>query len=297
MKLKNFYNKISKKNKIYYAEEIGRMNSDEFRAHEPAINYQLNNLGIPREKDLLNSAEVYQMRAQNSKGKGFNTYYTVDYDENIPTKLINANVSYKEKLNKHGMTNLEEFQDKLYTDLSGILPNSIGHANLANARHDFECAKKDKNAFIVNKRTDLGSTELNNWMDKVGIPKNSRGVIYNHISNASTKLANSRTINDYIKKNEEKLRNGNIETDLIDFKLNKDLDAFLGIKHATLYKPHIDKDGYFNAYVNDYYDFDYRKRNLNPANILNNWGAGMQDKKKLENYFNIYYIHKKLNDR
>lgn len=40
MSLKDFFNKVSGTDKIYYAEEIGCMNPDEFQLNEPAIDYR-----------------------------------------------------------------------------------------------------------------------------------------------------------------------------------------------------------------------------------------------------------------
>ena len=40
MALKDFFNKISNSDRIYTAEDIGRMDSEEFIANEPAIDYQ-----------------------------------------------------------------------------------------------------------------------------------------------------------------------------------------------------------------------------------------------------------------
>ena len=50
--LRNFINAITNDNKIYTAEDIGGMSGDEFMENEKAINYQMANLGIPRESEL-----------------------------------------------------------------------------------------------------------------------------------------------------------------------------------------------------------------------------------------------------
>lgn len=52
--LKEFFNKIANNNRIYTAEDIGNMTSKEFAENEKAIDYQLNNIGIPRQSDLTN---------------------------------------------------------------------------------------------------------------------------------------------------------------------------------------------------------------------------------------------------
>lgn len=131
------------------------------------------------------------------------------------------------------------------------------------------------------------SKAIDYQLGNLGIPRNS---------DASTQLQESAQIKDFIDKNYSKLKNNYYDTAPVNFddKYTKDkLDNFLGIQHATLYKPHIDKNGYFNAMVVDLYDFKKRS-GFNLPNIPNNWGYSMQEKGLLENQFNLYNIHKKV---
>ena len=58
--LRNFINAITNDNRVYTAEDISRMSGDEFMENEKAIDYQMANLGIPREGELTgNPAVVY----------------------------------------------------------------------------------------------------------------------------------------------------------------------------------------------------------------------------------------------
>lgn len=61
--LKEFFNKIANNNRIYTAEDIGNMTSKEFASNEKAINYQMENLGIPRQSDLTNNSDVVYVHA------------------------------------------------------------------------------------------------------------------------------------------------------------------------------------------------------------------------------------------
>lgn len=61
--LKEFFNRIANNNKIYTAEDIGNMTSKEFAENAKAIDYQLNNIGIPRQSDLTNNADVVYVKA------------------------------------------------------------------------------------------------------------------------------------------------------------------------------------------------------------------------------------------
>lgn len=56
--LRNFINAITNDNRIYTAEDIGSMTNKEFMANEKAIDYQMANLGIPRESDLAGNPDV-----------------------------------------------------------------------------------------------------------------------------------------------------------------------------------------------------------------------------------------------
>ena len=61
--LRNFINAITNDNKIYTAEDIGGMSGDEFMENEKAIDYQMANLGIPRESELSNNPDVVYVHA------------------------------------------------------------------------------------------------------------------------------------------------------------------------------------------------------------------------------------------
>lgn len=61
--LRNFINAITNDNRLYTAEDIGNMTSKEFASNEKAIDYQLNNIGIPRQSDLTNNADVVYVKA------------------------------------------------------------------------------------------------------------------------------------------------------------------------------------------------------------------------------------------
>ncbi len=299
--LNQFFNQILNDNRIYTREDIGEMSRNEFSKNEKAIDYQLANLGIPSNEQMSSSEDVVYVhaykrddgtevkahyRSKHGSINGIATGYAsgMANDQNISQKKV----KYTDKRNFG-----DDFQELLYTVMGTGMP--ITTNNMLNATHDMGMTKNNKNAMIIN-RNDIKSNQLNKLFDKVGIPKNSRGSVYNAQSLESVQLAQSKEINDFIDKNYNKLINGEIETALINFNFNfqkEKRDNFFGIQHATIYKPHIDKSGYFNSLIVDYYDF--KKRNgFNPAHIPNNWGYSMQERGLLENQFNLYYIHKKI---
>ena len=61
--LRNFINAITNDNRIYTAEDIGGMTNKEFMSNEKAIDYQMANLGIPRESELASNSDVVYVHA------------------------------------------------------------------------------------------------------------------------------------------------------------------------------------------------------------------------------------------
>ena len=61
--LRNFINAITNENRVYTAEDIGSMSVDEFMENEKAIDYQMANLGIPRESELTGNSDVVYVHA------------------------------------------------------------------------------------------------------------------------------------------------------------------------------------------------------------------------------------------
>lgn len=77
MNLKNFFNKVLNHNRIYTREDIGAMNSNEFSENEKAIDYQLNNLGVPTNADMNSSSDVVYVHS-----------YTRDDGTNVKAHII-----------------------------------------------------------------------------------------------------------------------------------------------------------------------------------------------------------------
>lgn len=287
--LKDFFNKISNDNRIYTREDIGSMSSNEFRTHEKAIDYQLVNLGIPTDLDMALSDEVVYVHSYTREdGTKVRAHYRSKAGHITGAASNMSNHSEQPK-----MTFEEKTIDYLGRGASMFMP--VAGANLQNARRDFEYAKKDVNAHIINSRTEIKNKGLNDLMDRVGIPRHSRGTIYDINSKRSKMLFNSPEIQNYISKNYSKLVDDRQKiTADIEFKYNKiPTDNYLGIQNFKLYNPHITSDGYFIGTIIDYYDFTHREGN-SPSVKLNNWGYSMQEKGLLENQFNIYQIKEKL---
>lgn len=316
MTLKNFINAITNSNRIYTRDDIGNMSGDEFRQHEKAIDYQLKNIGVPRNADLADSSDVVFVHSYTrddgtevkshyrSKPDGITTGHAANVNYNETVNPV-SNAIYSKKQNFDGtvkkpMTKTEKLIDFSAKTFGVALP--LAHANLQNSMRDFSEAKKNENVLIIYDRRSLKNPEINRAIDSAGIPKNARGTVYGFADKNSEQLAESKQIYDFINQNYEKLKSNSFHTADIHFypyasndvkEIIKSVDNYLGIQHATLYKPHIDSDGYFNAIVLDLYDFEHRK-GIRPDVLINNWGHSMQEKNRLEKQFNLYYIRKKV---
>lgn len=193
----------------------------------------------------------------------------------------------------------------------------IASSNFMNARTDLKYARNDENAFVFDKRTDIKNENVNQFMDNLGINPYDKGVAYGYQSPYSQQLYKSNQIQNYLKNNAEHLhaqgnavsnaRNNNksyvSNPKLIDFgdgdmdnqNPKKYWDNFLSLQHATLYNPHIDDKGYFNATVTDKFDFNLRPlRGI--SDLINNAGYYLQEKGILKTPFYMYNIHEKVPD-
>lgn len=75
-KLRNFFNPVSNDNRLFTAEEVGAMSPREFAANEKAIDYQMENVGVPRNSDLAgNSDVVYVHEYTRSDGTKVKAHY------------------------------------------------------------------------------------------------------------------------------------------------------------------------------------------------------------------------------
>lgn len=301
--LREFFNKISNNDRIFTREDIGNMSSNEFQENEKAIDYQLANLGVPTNSDMALSDDVVYVhsytRDDGTKVKSHYRSISGHITGAASNMTDNSNVMQRGvgilKTYPHPpvMTTSELTLDLLGLSASNIMP--VAGDNLQNARRNFVKAKKNDNAHIIYSRSEIKNKGLNDLMDKVGIPRSSRGVIYDINSQQSKKLFKSPEIQNFISNNYSKLINSkqNSTADIEFIKHSKLDDNYYGIQHCKLYNPHITSDGYFNAMVVDYFDFE--RRNGNSFSVkINNWGYSMQEKGFLENQFNIYQIQEKL---
>ncbi|GBF23034.1 hypothetical protein tpqmel_0438 [Candidatus Gastranaerophilus sp. (ex Termes propinquus)] len=196
-----------------------------------------------------------------------------------------------------GATLWDKAQSAVYQNaLKSLLPNATN--SLRDAIGNFRSASSNPNAYVLNSLSEIKNLELKNTMLQLGIPENSRGVVYLPSSEIANEIMKSAELNEFIFNNYNQLKKGELKIDRIEFKPFKDPDLFLTLQNVTLYEPRIDANGDFSALIIDYYDFvqrNYPSTSSSPvssvANYVNNWGYNMQQKGELENYFIIIYTH------
>ena len=137
--LRNFVNAITNDNRLYTAEDIGNMSADEFRANEKAIDYQLNNIGISRESELIGNPDVIYVRAYTREdGTKVKAHYRSKRDGVISNNktiygYISAphNIESTGKLKSRPTHNNYQLQPRATIDdyPQGIEENSIGIIN------------------------------------------------------------------------------------------------------------------------------------------------------------------------
>lgn len=94
-KYKNYFNAISGDGRIFSREDIANMTNTEYKHSEKAINYQLTNIGVPTNKELMSSENVVYVKAY-TKEDG--TYVKAHY-RSKPDKLLTNNLNYNKKSN------------------------------------------------------------------------------------------------------------------------------------------------------------------------------------------------------
>jgi len=116
-KFKNYFNAISGDERIFSREDISHMTSEEYHKNEKAINYQLTNIGVPTNKELMNSENVVYVK---SYTKDDGTHVKAHYCSK-PDKLLTNNLSYianvtkkntEEKLNSEVRTKLMRINEE-----------------------------------------------------------------------------------------------------------------------------------------------------------------------------------------
>lgn len=309
--LKNFFNKILNSDKIYTAEDIGKMTSKEFARNEKAIDFQMENLGIPRENDLVgNSDVIYVHSYTKDDGTEVRAHYRSKpdgiRDENYQTNSITGgaadinqtNIRYSEIKNidstlmkptdfselenRNGLSNINANLNVNRPDARELMNISLsGFKNLP--EHSEFSVFQPKAVEFVNNTLNIKNSK------GLVIPDNWYGVIYDKNSGFAKRLSNSQELQSQVMaKYDQTKKTFTTDQILLDFKQDKNLNYSIG--HGTILNPKIKDDGTFTGVLFDKYDYDLHIKEYisNPKiTAVNNFMYGVQYTKSAANYYVI----------
>lgn len=282
--LKDFFNKVLNDNRIYTREDIGGMSGDEFSLNEKAIDYQMENLGVPANSDLAQSSDVV---------------YVHEYTRDDGTKV---KAHYR---SKHGrMAKNSENKNVLSNEIEAV---TGGAASIENQKADFsEYAKKNPfvkinmqenanrpdaqemaNIYLVKPENAPKSNEFSyvkpglaevlnakyNLTGNKKIDSNWPGIAYSENSTLSHNASNSKEMQDQIRK-QFNPKTGKFVSDKLEINFTQNSNLHLSVGHGTILNPQIDNDGNFSGLLYDKYDFDpfyynyYKDFKMTTANNL-----------------------------
>lgn len=322
-KLRDFFNKIANNNSIYTAEDIGEMSGNEFTQNEKAIDYQMENLGIPRRNDLSGNSDVIFVhsytRADGTKVKahyrskhgGSITGAAADITEQ-PT-MLEGGVTYNDyKQNQRSTIDDSSFlidnitfgiKNKLLLDAGnnfiGLTMQQQDAAALWNIASEPFWNKNNeyinKNGALYNNIDSLGN-EYTPYKTKIKEKVKSQfgkedvpGIVFHENSTVAIAISNSQELGNFINKNKTTLKSGKEISGSIRFNGFTNLHNAFGsvdILSAKL------NNGYVDITILDTYDF-----NPNDRNLIVQMGYSAQKVNLLNPYFTIVKCKYKLEDK
>ena len=316
--LRNFINAITNDNKIYTAEDIGGMSGDEFMSNEKAIDYQIANLGIPRESELTGNPDVVYVHAytrddgtevkahyrSKPDGVGSNNYEMDGVATGGASNVDNFNIENSEIKNIDSTSmKLTNFSQLESTNLFAKI-NAEKNANRPDARELMNIALSgfknlpehpEFNVFQP-EAVEYVNNQLNIQNSKgLSIPKDWHGVIYDKNSGFSKRLSNSPELHTQIMSKYDK-KSKKFTTNQIGIGFSEDKNLNYSIGHGTILKPQIE-NGEFRGILFDKYDYKWLSKEELPnleTRKLNNSAYTLQTIKQLTNYYVIIPVQFKL---
>ena len=292
-KFKNYFNAISGDERIFSREDISNMTSEEYHKNEKAINYQLTNIGVPTNKELMNSENVIYVKAY-TKDDG--THVKAHY-RSKPDKVVTNNFSYNSK-NKSKQS---EFKNPL------LYINAKNNQNRPDTKELMDifilgienAPKNDKYTVIPSSKTKSinNALRINNSLS-LKIDNKWGGVRFAEDSRLSKNLSNSLQLQRQVKNYCQKHKNIDNNTQ-IGIELTEDKNLHWSIGHGTILNPTIDKNGNFNGLLFDKYDFESQylkyKEKYSIVAVYNDLAYALQEyNKKRNNYYLLIPIKFKL---
>jgi len=268
------------------------MTNTEYKNNEKAINYQLTNIGIPTNKELMNSENVVYVKAY-TKDDG--THVKAHY-RSKPDKNLTNNFSYNNK----NTSKQSEFKNSLLDFNAKINKNRPDAKELMDISilGLYNAPKNDKYTIIPSNKTKSinNALRINNSLS-LKIDNKLGGVRFSEDSRLSKNLSNSPQLQKQVKDYCQKHKNID-NNDQIGIELTEDKNLHYSIGHGTILNPTIDKNGNFSGLLFDKYDFDFMKEEFSSKNfktaIYNNFAYGLQETNVIKNYYLLIPIKFKL---
>ncbi len=307
-KLRDFFNKIANNNRIYTAEDIGEMSGNEFTQNEKAIDYQMENLGIPRRNDLNGNSDVIFVHSYTradgtkvkahyrSKNGGMMTGAAADVSlpksgnnktESLKSATMKrADFSTLEKQNIFAAYNASKNVNK--PDARELMNIAISKFKNLPEHPEFHVFQPDAVEYVNDQLNIKNSKGL-------AIPKNWHGVIYDKNSGFGNRLSNSTELQNQVMQNYDR-KTGTFTRNqiLINFEQDKNLNYSIG--HGTILNPTM-KNGEFKGILFDKYDFNWVNKEQLPNNEtrkINNGAYTLQKSKQIMNFYVIVPIRFKF---
>lgn len=274
-KLKEFFNKVSNNNRIFTAEDIGEMSGDEFLQNEKAVDYQMENLGIPRRNDLNGNSDVIFVHSYTrSDGTKVKSHYRSRNGGSITGAAVDINNNNDYKNTRSTIDDFSDVVDNAYFGLRhkwlldpGI--NIIGKKDQKDAVALWNIASEpfwhnnneyiNKNGALYNNINSLGS-EYNSYKTKIKEKVKSQfgkddvpGIVFHEKSTVAHAISNSKELEDFVNKNETALKSGKNISGSIGFYSSQNLHNAFGKVDVLSAKI---KDGYVYVTILDTYDFN-----------------------------------------
>lgn len=318
-RLRDFFNKIANNNRIYTAEDIGEMSSNDFTKNEKAIDYQMENLGIPRKNDLNgNSDVVYVHSYTRSDGTEVKSHYRsknggmmTDVATNLEqSTMLEGGITYNDypigenaSIGDYSQHQIDSSNGFLNENFLNVLINAGGYPlNQKDAVALWNMASDsigiynndyiNKNGALYNDVDSL-NVEYNPYKTKIKEKVKSQfgdvnvpGVVLHENSNVSNAIANSPEMDNFIRNNYSDLKSGKEISGSMRFGGFTNLHNAFGSVDVLSAKVQGD---YVNVTVLDTYDF-----NKNDPNPLVKMGRRAQETGKLNPYFTIVKCRYKL---
>lgn len=296
---KDFFNKIANNNRIFTSEDIKNMSTKEFIQHEKAIDYQMMNLGIPKNAELMGRDDIVFVQ-EYLRGDGTVVKAHFRSKPGSMVSLLKEIAKNAKENDKDNLFNIRNY-NKAFLTLNESLGAVVVNEAYNGLHHNYPITKELANIFLFgpgNAKSNndyvfipKGSAEIlnehYNLTKEEVIPKHWPGILFNETSNISIETSNSFELQNSIRSAYNRQTN-KFNTNKIGVTFNANPNLFLSLKNATILEPKI-KNGYFTGILFDKYDFEWSNDLYPPYKQRTDWANdffyALQQTSKNRNYY------------